>query len=506
VDHVFQTSKAKGLTLYTQNRITTLTKAWLEVPAFVKGALDIRLCHYMDGDHFQHLHGKAYAFACGKEIMLAMGSANFTEAALRRVAANGNLEVLLCYPPVSSRELNPKVWFDPDESAVDLREAAQLQTAPDNTDETTAPAASFPVRIAEALVDEQWLKLKIASGQLSNGVTCQIVQGNHRPFYLKVEPTAANSLRCRLDDAEQKHLRSHPAMVALGEHPAGKWTPQSGPILETNLQDLVTGRDARRERQIREARESPQRFMDVLKVLANGVDEERLEQFLTYCDIPLDLEVRPFRRRSFNQAEGAAGEEPFRIPAGRHLRHFEVLHEAVMDFVHRHQYRLDQHVERGRAKGIGNYLHILLTTGNLLLSQIKRIAAALECEPKLELKRDHWAQIRDCLEAYYRALDQLLETTVVRYLDALLDSASSAAISSEFAESLPGLIALLERALRHRDEMLALQQAWLVVVTPNGESISGPGFFKALLSPEKWPTFAQRVHELEARLKNRLIV
>jgi len=177
-----------------------------------------------------------------------------------------------------------------------------------------------------------------------------------------------------------------------------------------------------------------------------------------------------------------------------------------MDFVHRHQYRLDQHVERGRAKGIGNYLHILLTTGNLLLSQIKRIAAALECEPKLELKRDHWAQIRDCLEAYYRALDQLLETTVVRYLDALLDSASSAAISSEFAESLPGLIALLERALRHRDEMLALQQAWLVVVTPNGESISGPGFFKALLSPEKWPTFAQRVHELEARLKNRLIV
>lgn len=314
VDHVFQTSKAKGLTLYTQNRITTLTKAWLEVPAFVKGALDIRLCHYMDGDHFQHLHGKAYAFACGKEIMLAMGSANFTEAALRRVAANGNLEVLLCYPPVSSRELNPKVWFDPDESAVDLREAAQLQTAPDNTDETTAPAASFPVRIAEALVDEQWLKLKIASGQLSNGVTCQIVQGNHRPFYLKVEPTAANSLRCRLDDAEQKHLRSHPAMVALGEHPAGKWTPQSGPILETNLQDLVTGRDARRERQIREARESPQRFMDVLKVLANGVDEERLEQFLTYCDIPLDLEVRRLPAEVFQPSGGRGGGRAFSNP------------------------------------------------------------------------------------------------------------------------------------------------------------------------------------------------
>ena len=242
-------------------------------------------------------------------------------------------------------------------------------------------------------MEEQWLKLKIAQGQVPNALTCQIVQGNHRPFYLKVEPMAANGLRCRLDESEQKHLRSNPAMAALGVQAAGEWTRQSQPVLVTNLQDLVTGRDARRERQIREARESPQRFMDVLTVLANGDDEERLKQFLTYCDIPLDLEVRPFRRRSFNQASGATDEGDFHIPAGRHLRHFEVLHEAVMDFVHRHQYRLDQHVERGRAKGIGNYLHILLTTGNLLLSQIERIVAALECEPKLELKRDHWAQI-----------------------------------------------------------------------------------------------------------------
>ncbi|MEI9962717.1 MAG: hypothetical protein WDM76_16855 [Limisphaerales bacterium] len=408
---------------------------------------------------------------------------------------------MLCYPPVSSRDLNPKTWFDPDESAVVLREAAQLQTAPDNTDETAAPSASFPVRIAEALVDEKWLKLKIAQGQIPNEATCQIVQGNQRPFYLRVEPTDANSLRCRLDESEQNHLRANPAMAALGVQAAGKWTPHSYSVLVTNLQDLVTGRDARRERQIREARESPQRFMDVLAVLANGDDEERLKQFLTYCDIPLDLEIRPFRRRSFNQAVGAAGEEPFRIPAGRHLRHFEVLHEAVMDFVHRHQYRLDQHVERGCAKGIGNYLHILLTTGNLLLSQIERIVAALECEPKLELKRDHWAQIRGCLEAYYHALDQLLETTALRYLDALLGSASPAAISAEFADSLPGLIALIDRALRHRDQMLALQQDRLVVVTPTGQSISGPGFFKSLLSPEKWPAFAQRVHELEARLK-----
>lgn len=95
------------LTLYTQNGITTLTKAWLGVPAFIDGDMEIRLCRYADEEHFQQLHGKAYAFTCGKEVVLAMGSANFTSAALRRTATNGNLEVLLCYPPADSSHIQP---------------------------------------------------------------------------------------------------------------------------------------------------------------------------------------------------------------------------------------------------------------------------------------------------------------------------------------------------------------------------------------------------------------
>ena len=56
---------------------------------------------------------------------------------------------------------------------------------------------------------------------------------------------------------------SHEPFIGdLGVQSAGKWKPQSQPMLVANLQDLVTGRDARRERQIHEARESPQRFMD----------------------------------------------------------------------------------------------------------------------------------------------------------------------------------------------------------------------------------------------------
>src|SRR5262249_890512 len=48
VDFVRKSAKARRLTLYTQNGITTLTKAWLKVPAFTDGDMDIRLCRYSD--------------------------------------------------------------------------------------------------------------------------------------------------------------------------------------------------------------------------------------------------------------------------------------------------------------------------------------------------------------------------------------------------------------------------------------------------------------------------
>jgi hypothetical protein len=503
LNFIRDSAKARRLTLYTQNGITTLTKAWLDVPAFTDGDMDIRLCRYSDQDHFQQLHGKAYAFTCGKEVMLAMGSANFTTSALRRTATNGNLEVLLCYPPVLAKHFSPKSWFDPDETAVVLREPNQLQTAPDNTDESTGPPANLPVRIAEAFVEETWLKLKLAAGQVSNAVSCRVVQGDHRPFYIAVESTGADTLRCRLNESDQKRLRAAPALAQLGLHSAGNWTPQSPLVLITNLQDIVTGRDIRRERQIREARESPQRFMDVLTVLSSGDDEERLKQFLTYCDIPIDMPARLLRRRTPTSSDTARGGDQFRIPGARNLRYFEILHEAVIDFVHRHQRRLNHHVERGTAKGIPNFLHILLTIGNLLLSQIERIVAALEADATLEMSPDRWHQVRDNLDAYYRVLEELFEMTAVDYLDALLDAGSSGKVSAEFADSLPDLHGLLQRAIRNRERLLLLQQTRLVVNTVSGP-VTGPGFFSSILSPTKWSDFVKRIEGLENQLNTRL--
>lgn len=503
VDFVRDSTKAKRLTLFTQNGITTLTKAWLKVPAFTDGDMDIRLCRYSDEDHFQQLHGKAYAFTCGKKVMLAMGSANFTAAALRRTAGNGNLEMLLCYPPVPVKKLPPKSWFDPDETAVTLREANQLQTATDNTDESPAAPNLFPIKISEALVEENWLKFKISAGEVSSPISCRVIQRDFRPFNVSVDTTKTIGPRCRLDEINKKRLRASPAVAQLGVQSAGDWNPQSLPVLITNLQDIVTGRDVRRERQIREARESPQRFMDVLTVLCSGDDEERLKQFLTYCDIPIDLPASLLRRKTTATGMGSTDGEALRILGARNLRHFEILHDAVMDFVHRHQRRLNRHVERGTAKGIPNFLHILLTIGNLLLSQIERIIAALEADAKLEMSPDRWHQVRDNLNSYYQVLEELFEMTAVDYLDALLDSDTASKIKTEFADSLPDLHGLIQRAMRNRERLLELQQTKLVVMTPKG-SVSGPGFFGSVLSPAKWSAFTGHIKALEFKLKSRL--
>jgi hypothetical protein len=187
----------------------------------------------------------------------------------------------------------------------------------------------------------------------------------------------------------------------------------------------------------------------------------------------------------------------------KNLRHFEVLHEAVMDFAHRHQRRLNKHVERGTAKGIPNFLHILLTIGNLLLSQIERIVAALEADEKLEISPDRWHQVRDNLDAYYRVLEELFEMTAVDYLDALLDASSSSKISSEFLESLPDLNTLLHRAIKGRERLIQLQQTRLVVMTVSGP-VTGPGFFSSILAPSKWSAFVKQLSGLHEDLKRRL--
>jgi hypothetical protein len=504
VEHVTKSSGSKKLTLFTQNGVTTLTKDWLGVPAFAAGDLEIRLCRYADEEHYQQLHGKAYGFSVGKEVVLAMGSANFTQAALRRTATNGNMEVLLVYPPIPASKLKLKEWFDPQGSSVRLRTADQLQSALENTDEDAAPPVSYSVRLDSAIVEDEWLILS-SSSPLPEGLFCRIIQAEYRPIVIPTEPAGLGRLRCRLDEGLQSKLRKAPAIAQLGTFIAEAWTERSALSLVANIVDSDSGRDLRRERQIKEARQSPQKFISVLNALANGDDEERLKQFLTYCDIPIDLPVRLFRRPAGPGGPPSPPPASFSMSGARHLRHFELLHEAAMDFARRHHRRLERHVERGTAKGVGNFLHILLTVCGLIVSQIERLAAAMEAEDKLEIVPDRWRQVRDNLDDYYSELEKLLHVTAVDYLDALIDGSSLAKFQAEFAEQMPEILSVFDRMKKCRARLVDLQKSRLVVLT-NAGPVQNPGFFSCTLSAGKWPAFEKRVSQLQAILRTKLAI
>lgn len=505
VDHVRSTAQIDRVKLYTQNGITTMTEAWLESPLFKSGAMEVQLCRYADEEHTQQLHGKAYTFTSGDEVMLAMGSANFTTSALRRTAANGNMEVLLCYPPVPKRELSPKLLFDPNDTAVRLRTVDQLVSATDNPDESTEESSNHPVRILEAVVDEGWLRLTVSGWSETISSSCRILQGNQRPIILAVSVDGTDRLSCRLDEIILKRLRARPSLVGLGVSSEGKWNPRSEVVLLTNLQDIRTGRDIRRERQIREARESPQKFLDLLAMLAASGDEERLKQFLTYCDIPIDLPVRLIRRNPPRKGNQAPKGEIFRVSGDRQLRQFQLLHEAVMDFSKRHYRRLNQHVDRGTSKGIPNFLHILLTICNLLLSQIERLVAAIEADGGREISADQWRHIRDQVHDYYQELGKLVEITAVNYLDALFESETEADVRNSFGEGLEDLNELLNRAIRTRDDLVGLRESHVSVKKADGGTIV-PEFFSCIIAPAKWPAFAKRLMNLQNQLNKRLAV
>jgi len=136
-----------------------------------------------------------------------------------------------------------------------------------------------------------------------------------------------------------------------------------------------------------------------------------------------------------------------------------------MDFVHRHERRLKQHVARGTAKGIPNFFHILLTIGNLLLSQIERIVVAFESESRVQMDTDRWHRIREKLDAYYHTLGDLLDMTTMDYLDAMFATKRAANDAHAlFAENLADLIKLYYQATDCRDKLDVLQQSRLIIV------------------------------------------
>jgi hypothetical protein len=483
--------------VYTQNSITTLTRDWLEHSSVKQGITRIQLCRYADREYSQPLHAKAYAFKTSSKIVLAIGSANFTTAALGLTSKNGNAEVLLVYPPFSQNEFDAVSLFDPLANGMVLTEPSQLLTAP-SEEPSEVFVRSAPV-LESAWVDETMVILR--GRDLIQYDSCILQQQGRRSMKLPVKAKSDEEGEVQLSDQQAAQLKQNATVARVLCKQRGGDAIQSNPVLVSNLQHFVTGRDIRRERQLAEARESPAKFISLLNELCKAGDEERLKNFLTYCDIPLELAARGMRRAS--QWRGLPPDtHELRILGTRNLAHFQSLHEAVMDFVRRHRARLDRHVESGTADGINNFAQILLSVAGLLVNQIERLIAGFEsAEGDVVLSPPEWHQIRQQLNDYYRTLADLLELTATNYVDGLLHEYPREVVRERLYESLSDIHQIWSRALELRDQLNELQKQRLQV---NGSRpVRGPGFFKSVLADAKWGQFSGTIRSLQHKLHER---
>ena len=130
LDRVQKDLIPQKIKLFTQNGITTLTSRWLDHRLILNGEADIFLCTYRDGDFSQSLHGKALIIDMSDDYLLAFGSANFTSAALLTTAVTGNVELVMTFDHVDKSLCDPDRICDPNATAVLLKRATDLVTAP----------------------------------------------------------------------------------------------------------------------------------------------------------------------------------------------------------------------------------------------------------------------------------------------------------------------------------------------------------------------------------------
>lgn len=493
LDSVCKDLGTPEVSIHTQAKRGSLSPDWLTHPFAKDGRLTIHLCQYGDGEHTQPLHGKAYAIRTGTKITLAVGSANFSTSALLRPAASGNVEAMLLYPPEATGPLKPAELFDPLSSAKTATHPEQLAIPKDAELEPAHSAKPFSVLLGEASWDEG--SLVLSSDANSHGLGCRLSQANVVPTVLRIDSFSQGVARLEPPLKWGRRMSESPTVAQLVRLSNETWEPVSNPVLVAALFDPGTGKTARQSRRLREAVESPQRFMGVLRELCEGDNEATLMHFLANCNIPFDVSLRSFRPPGRRSIPNQAPPLEFGHLGSRNLRHFEQLHDAAMSFTKRHRNRLSRHIENGAARSIPNFLHILETLILLLASQIERAKEGLTADPSVTLTANQWNEIRKNLSDYFQEIENLLELTVREYLPALHAQESRTVIQDHFGEAHEAMLATCTLALRARQTIAEAIVDRVFVETAFGTREKAR-FWNTLVSDEKWHRYRKTLKGL----------
>lgn len=498
LDRLYERLKPKKIRVYTQNNTTSLTKEYLGHPLVKAGTAEVLLCDYTDEGQHQDLHAKGIAVETGREVLFAYGSANCTSPALLRAADAGNVEILLLLKGLTRRTLKPEKLFDPGDTAVRLKDASALRT--EAREEASKPPHPL-IRLAEANVAEKLLRLRLSFPEsLAHArLVATLALPDESKHALPLGRVSEEVYAGELSEELLQKLSEVTSVARAEAHDGGEVVATSNGVFAVHLQDITTGRSLRRERSLREAQQSPARFVEVFGAYLEGGDEEATRNFLDsfnvrVTDIPVPVMYRAVR-------PVWETERAFMAIRGRPWAISDTVHEAVLKFFERHHKRLLRHVENRSPEGIPNFLHILLTTDAVLHGQIGHGVAGLRERSGAPLPPEEWSRQRDKLASYFARHRELLACLAKQYLAPMSRRYPAAKIREQLAPEAEMLRSLAARVISLRNELEALRVGRLRVESTPGRVRVAPLFPSSLFHESQWPRYERDVAAAQATVE-----
>lgn len=500
LDKLTEDLQPEQIKIFTQNGYTTITENWLKHDFIKNGKAKIYLCNYYDEEYLQPLHAKAISIETKDTTILSFGSANFTTSALFSSSKNGNVEVNLMLKDIDKKDISIKRLFDPEKTAILLKDGDILQSS---TNDDTFSATRPEIYLSEAILieDKIRLNLDISKQLLFDKLKSKIQFQDSNASSLDINPYSDidNKYFTFISDAILHRLSNTSTIIQVEAFRNNKKVAVSNNILITNLLDIQTGKNVRRERRIKEAQQSIQQFFLVLNDLLADDDEEAFKIFLTFCDIPLTDASRPmFAPRMRTQWDGTKG---MRTSGKKNLIIFKRLHELVINFITRHFRKLRQHVEYGGLNSITNFLHIFLASIGILRAQIERGLLGLELNAR-PISTDDWGNYREMLDLYYIKFEQLLTCLCEEYIPRLRKDYEMNKIKERFAPEIDELNSVFSDMISYRKKLDKLRFSTIEVSNKFGMIISPASYFPHnIFSDDLWVEYERNMKKIFREIK-----
>ncbi len=431
---------------------------------FEAGSSDASLFLYENIERY--LHGKAIIFYTENEILLFMGSANFTRSALLGIAGNSNYEIGLWGN--IDKDVAKNLVAPSGQTPVKLDSFDGIQVVPQDDFQVKSNYIEY---ITEAILEDDQIRLSIDETIPSDVFIAKYIRlmdFDNNVF----NGTMPVNLNIELTPAIKGKVPGKLSVQIIGES-------KSGDIITTNrvwVVELEESNNKSLHRQLRRVYNNPFELSEILhEILKNG-DEQELQLFLLQFNIPLDL-VFPSRFGNNLRGTESQGNIVGSLPMHTRSLFSTNMKEAYIECLDRLLSHLKSHVDTPQVSKINNYMmnfislySLIWTIGDFIHKQYENTSI---------VKVSEWADIRnyyDLLFMYiHHGLDTLLGNDTYRdkINDKIFDNNNSELISleqylvDEYSDSLNEVIRYIEKLI----ENFSMMKSQLEVQTNDGHII-----------------------------------